>query len=52
MTVDFRSVVLSKGEVAESIEHAGSTRRSPRALLVAVIVAVASGLCAVAWIWG
>jgi hypothetical protein len=52
MTVDFRSVVLSKGEEAELVENVRPSRRSPRMILVAVIFAVVSALCIVRWIWG
>jgi hypothetical protein len=52
MTVDFRTVVLSKGNDSEQPAEPQVSRRSPRAYLVAVVLAVASGLCAVAWIFG
>jgi len=52
MTVDFRSVVLSKGDEAERLDEAQLPSRSPRTILLGVVLAVASGLCAVAWIWG
>jgi hypothetical protein len=52
MTVDFRSVVLTKGDDTEPVHGTLAARRSPTAYLLAVVLAVVSGLCAVAWILG
>jgi hypothetical protein len=52
MTVDFRTIVLEKGNDPEHRPEAHVTRRSPAVYVLAVVVAVMSGLCAVAWILG
>ncbi|HEY6228115.1 MAG TPA: hypothetical protein VI282_13410 [Verrucomicrobiae bacterium] len=52
MTVDFRTAVLSKGNHPEQARESHDSQRSPAAFLMAVVLAVASGLCAVAWIFG
>jgi hypothetical protein len=52
MTVDFRTAVLEKGNDSEHRPDAHVARRSPAIYLLAVVVAVMSGLCAVAWILG
>jgi hypothetical protein len=52
MTVDFRTAVLEKGNTPEQRAEAHVWRRSPAAYLLAVVIAVMSGLCAVAWILG
>ena len=52
MTVHFRTVALSKGNNSEQLTELQRVRHSPGAYLFAVIVAVMSGLCAVAWILG
>jgi hypothetical protein len=51
MTVDFRSGVLSKGNAEEDAAETQVSRHSPATFLLAVLFAVASGLCAVAWVW-
>jgi hypothetical protein len=51
MTADFRTDVLPKGNSTVTAQS-GSARRSPTAFLMAVVLAVASGLCAVSWIFG
>ena len=45
-------MTLSKGNESEQQAQTQSVRRSPAAYLLAVVVAVMSGLCAVAWILG
>lgn len=52
MTVDFRTAVLSKGNDTEHSGESQVSRRSPAAYLLGVVLAVASGLCAVAWVLG
>jgi hypothetical protein len=51
MTVHFRTVALSKDNDSEQRAQR-QTPRSPATYLIAVVFAVASGLCAVAWIFG
>jgi hypothetical protein len=52
MTVDFRTAVLSKGNDSEQVRESHDSQRFPAAYLLGVVLAVASGLCAVAWIFG
>jgi hypothetical protein len=52
MTVDFRNVVLAKGDKAERAEQPRRPRFSPGLLLLTVLVGVIWGLCSVALIWG
>jgi hypothetical protein len=51
MTVDFRTVVLSKGNDVPRAESAES-HRSAVVFVVTVVFGVVSGLCLVAWIFG
>jgi hypothetical protein len=51
MTVDFRTVVLSKDNVPQRVESA-EIRRSAVGFVLVVVFGVASGLCLVAWIFG
>jgi hypothetical protein len=51
MTVDFRSVVLSKGNDVPR-EESPESHGSAAAFVVTVVFGVVSGLCLVAWIFG